>query len=181
MLQVRWAPGIALAVAVVAVIAGAAGWYWYLKTPAPPAPPASAPADATPGAPSAASPGAPSVVSPGSARATAAPPAAPDTAEPITLSARELREALGTHAPLNADEAYARIYQGREVTWGARVSTVSRSAPLVRLDMVDGDGLRVVAWCETAREVAAGQQVTVRGRVTTKLADGFVVERCELR
>ena len=120
--------------------------------------------------------------SPSAPSSAAAPrPTEPDTSEPITLSAKDLREALGSHAPLTADEAYVRVYQGREVTWNGRVGTVTKQQSLVKLDLVDDDGVRIVAWCEPGREVAAGQPVTVRGRVTTKLADGFVVERCELR
>src|SRR5207244_9828840 len=110
----------------------------------------------------------------GPSSATAPRPAEPDTSEPITLSAKDLREALGSHAPLTADEAYVRVYQGREVTWNGRVGTVTKQQSLVKLDLVDEDHVRIVAWCEGGREIAAGQRVTVSGRVTTKRAHGLV-------
>ena len=176
MQETRWGRFLLVGLVVIAAAAGAAGWYWLFPAtradrPAPPpSQVAPAPPSPAPEAPPAGSAAAPRAVE-------------RDTSEPITLSARELQGALTGHAPLTADEAFARLYQGREITWSGRVATVTKEkASLLRLDLVDDDGLRVVAWCDPAgREVTAGQRVTVRGRVATKLADGFVVERGELR
>lgn len=179
MQQTRWGRPLVIVLVVLAVVGGMIGWYWYFRAASP---------DERASVPAAAPPPRPSTSDTATSRpaAPAAPAAAPgpgerDTSEPLTLSARELREALGRHAPLTTDEAYVRHYQGREVTWNVRVGTVTKEQLLVRLDLVDDDGLRIVAWCEPGREAAAGQRVTVRGRVATKLADGFVVERCEWR
>lgn len=176
MQQVRWGRPLVIALVVLAVVGGTIGWYWYFS--ASPGEHAAGPVAVPPPTPATSDAPTSRSAAP-AAPATASGPGERDTSEPLVLSARELREALGRHAPLTTDEAYVRHYQRREITWNGRVGTVAKEHALVRLDLVDDDGLRIVAWCGPGGEVAAGQRVTVRGRVTTKLADGFVVEGCE--
>jgi hypothetical protein len=171
----RWGRPLAIGLVVLALVGGTIGWYWYFRAAAPDER-AAVPVLAPPLAPSTSE-----APTSRSAPATASGSGERDTSEPLILSAREVREALSGHAPLTPEEAYVRHYQGREITWNGRVGTVTKEQSLVRLDLVDDDGLRIVAWCEPGREVTAGQRVTVRGRVMTKLANGFVVERCEIR
>jgi hypothetical protein len=172
----RWGRPLVIALVVLALVGGTVGWYWYFRAAAPDEH-AAVPVLAPPLAPSTSEAPTPRSAAP----ATASGSGERDTSEPLILSAREVREALSGHAPLTPEEAYVRHYQGREITWNGRVGTVTKEQSLVRLDLVDDDGLRIVAWCEPGREVTAGQRVTVRGRVMTKLANGFVVERCEMR
>jgi hypothetical protein len=172
----RWA--LAGFVGVVLVL-GVIGWSWYLTLPAPPV--LTLPALMEPGPSSlsrqeSAAPAGGSQAAEGRRRGASA-----GSTRPIDLTPKELREEIMSHAPQPADQAYAMYYQGREVTWTGHVVGTHRHDQLLRVDLRDGDGLRVVAWCESGAEPTSGTRVTVRGRVTTKLADGFVVERCEIQ
>jgi hypothetical protein len=161
----------------VVLILGVIGWFGYLTRPTLRVP--TVPAVVEPG-PSAPGPR-PDGMAP---RPEGATPASmsPSTrlATPLGLTAKELREALLSHAPQPVDQAYAAYYQGREVTWAGSVAATQWQDRLLRVDLRDDDGMRVIAWCEAGAEPQPGTRATVRGRVTTKLADGFVVERCEV-
>jgi hypothetical protein len=161
------------------LIIGGIGWYWYLTRPE------AAPSRVRSAAESASSTVAarPEGGVPASGPGTGDPRgsrAVTPSSLPITMTAKELREALLSHAPQPVDHAYAQYYQGREVTWAGQVADAQWQNRLLRVDLRDDDGLRVVAWCEGGEEPKPGSRTTVRGRVTTKLADGFVVERCEV-
>jgi hypothetical protein len=162
----------------VVLVLGVTGWYWYLTRPSPPVPSV---AVLEPGAPAPVSQ--PETAAPASvSRAGGAGgqrPSVPSTT-PLDLTAKELRDKIMSHAPEPVDQAYAMYYQGREVTWAGHVAHTQWQDRLLRVDLRDDDGMRVIAWCEAGAEPKSGTRATVRGRVTTKLADGFVVERCEV-
>jgi hypothetical protein len=155
----------------IVLILGVLGWYWYLTRPRLPVPEVQAVLE--PGASTPAEP-------PHGAVPAGVPRPSTPSRIPIGLTPKELREAILSHAPQPVDHAYAMYYQGREVTWAGSVSSSEWQDRLLRVDLRDDDGLRVIAWCEAGAEPKPGTRVTVRGRVTTKLADGFVVERCEV-
>lgn len=152
---------------VLAVIIGAIGWYRYLTRPpraveiaTSPAPPESA-AETPP--------------SPEPASATSAPTRA-DESGPLTLSAKELEEAI--RSPDAQTRASLGDYTGREVVWSGTVVTAALVNELRRVELKDPDGIRIVAWCDAGREVSAGAAVSIHGFLASKVASGFVVERC---
>ncbi len=169
----RWARKLLVGVVVVAVIAGAIGWYRYLTRPLvvvrlPTAAPGAAPAP---------SPTAPPVEP---AAASSERRSATEARGPVTLSARDLGEALRTDPELTPAQAFTRGYSGREVTWGGTVTSVSRVDRLLQFEFKDGDGIPVTAWCATDTQLSQGDIVTVRGHLAARQRDGFVVDRCQI-
>jgi hypothetical protein len=173
----RWA--LAGFVGVVLVL-GVIGWSWYLTLPRAPIPVRPALMESDPSSPLSSQEGA--APAGGSQVADGRRPGgSTGSTRPIDLTPKELREEIISYAPQPADQAYTMYYQGREVTWAGHVVGTQWQDRLLRVDLRHDDGMRVVAWCESGAEPKSGTRVTVRGRVTTKLADGFVVERCELQ
>ncbi len=162
----RWRRHALVGLVALAVIVGVIGWYHYLTRPpraveiatTSPAPP-----DATAQQPS-----------PPAQQAPARPPAtAPG---PLTLSAKELEVTLRAEGTL-PHPSLGR-YTGREVVWTGTVSAAGPVKDLLRVELKDPDGVRIVAWCDAGREVSTGAGVTIRGYLASRISSGFVLERC---
>ncbi len=172
----RWTLG---AVVAIAVLVGMLGWTHYLQGPAPVSAPIGASVRAASAAPLRV--GA-ATAAPRGPEATSTRRVATDDAGVVPLpenaSAKELQEALRS----GRDDAqlFERQQRDRVVTWAGVVTKASRLDRLVQVDLADGDGVHIEAWCLSASDVAIDARVTVRGRLARRLPDGFVVDRCEL-
>jgi hypothetical protein len=160
----RWRRHALVGLVLVAVIVGVIGWYQYLTRPpraveiaTSPAPPEST-AQPSPSAPQA--PTRPLATEPG----------------PLTLSAKELDVTLRAEGAL-PHPSLGR-YTGREVVWTGTVSAAGPVNDLLRVELKDPDGIRIVAWCDAGREVSTGAGVTIRGYLASRISSGFVLERC---
>jgi hypothetical protein len=158
-------------VAVVALVLGGVGWYRYLTRP--PAAVTALPVVELPATPEPA----PTPRSQAETRAPAAP--APAGPEPLTLSAKELDEALKADPTRPVKEAFV-AYRGREVTWSASVVAAGQVNDSLRVELKDDDGTRFIAWCPGVHELAAGTRVTIRGLLESRDLTGFVLERCNV-
>jgi hypothetical protein len=95
------------------------------------------------------------------------------------LSARELDRALADGPDRAAAAAFA-DYRGREVTWSGKVIAAAMVNELLRVEVMDDDGVRFIAWCDGPDSLAAGARVTVRGRLESRDRSGFVLEHCDV-
>jgi hypothetical protein len=172
----RWVLGLTVALA---LVLGAVGWYRYATRPRIVAPLVTAPATGGAPVPAVKAPEpAPAPMAPGTspARASGAPPA-----QPVSLSPQGLTDELRSDPSLTAAQAFEQRFKNREVTWSGTVTTVwPATDKLLHFEFKDSGGARVVAWCPSDAELAAGAAVTVRGHLVSRLNDGFEVDRCQI-
>jgi hypothetical protein len=175
----RWRGWTLGAVVAIAVLVGMLGWSQYFQMPAP----VSAPIVASVRAVTRARPPVGvATTTPRSPEAPSTPRVEPDNADAAalqeSLSAKELQEALRSGA--DGAQAFERQHRDRLVTWAGVVTKASRLDKLLQVDLADGDGVHIQAWCLIATDVAVDARVTVHGRLARRLPDGFIVDRCEL-
>jgi len=176
--ETHWGRKVLGFVVVVALVLGAIGWYRYLTRPQIVVPltraaaPTEMPAPAAKAAPASSEPPAPGVT-------TAS--AAASASEPVTISAQSLMEELRADPTVTPAQAFDQHYKNREVTWSGTMTTIAPPVDRLRhFEFKDADGTHIVAWCFTDAELAPGASVTVRGRLASRLNDGFVVDRCQV-
>lgn len=166
----RWGRWLLGGIVGLAIILGAVGWYRYLTRP--PVVRRLAPIAARPSAPT------PPASAPAPPVAAASEPAAPD--EPVGLSPKDLEAELRSDPVLTPKQTFDRRFHGREVDWSGTVLAAQRWDNLLRVDLKDGDGMHILAWCETDAGVPAGVALAFHGRLADRLADGFVVDQCRI-
>jgi hypothetical protein len=171
----RWVLGLTVALG---LVLGAVGWYRYITRPRAPVQVA---ASAARGAPGPAAPAALPARAPAAPGASPASAAAAPLAAPVSLSPQSLTDELRSDPSLTPAQAFAQRFKNREVTWSGTVTTVWPTADkLLHFEFKESGGARVVVWCPSDAELAAGAAVTVRGHLASKLNDGFEVDRCQI-